>query len=299
MRKNGRIPDLNENQGEQDCLENAIYTDDLSPVKTGVVKIAAVQLAVVENHPEATFEKAEKAIRSCPDADLVILPEIWQTGFMSFDRYETDAQPLDGPLMSRLMALAKEQGILLHTGSFVERKADRLYNTSVLISPDGRIMGVYRKIHLFGFQSREAEILTPGETPVVVNTPFGCLGMVTCFDLRFPELFRVMVDQGATLFLVCSAWPYPRLEPWILFNRVRALENQCHLISANCCGMNRGIQFVGHSMVVDPWGTVLAGAGDQETVVTVSIHLSEIRTARDTFPGLTARKQFLNPGLSV
>lgn len=280
-------------------MKNADETGYVSHVKTGGIKLAAVQLAVVENHPEATIEKAEKGIRSCQDADLVILPEIWQTGFMCFDRYETDAQPLDGPLITRLRALAKEQGILLHTGSFVERKADRLYNTSVLVSPDGDILGVYRKIHLFGFQSREAEILTPGDTPVVVDTPFGGLGMVTCFDLRFPELFRIMVDQGATLFLVCSAWPYPRLEPWIMFNRVRALENQCHLISANCCGLNNGVQFAGHSMVVDPWGTVLAGAGDQEAVVSASIHLSETWAARNSFPGLTARKPFLNPGMPI
>jgi predicted amidohydrolase len=262
------------------------------------MKIAAIQLSVVENDPEATVEKAEKAIRSCPDADLVMLPEIWQTGFMNFDRYEADAQPLEGPLLSRLKNLAKELKIMLHTGSFVEKKGTRFYNTSALVSADGDILGVYRKIHLFGFQSRETQILTPGDTPVVVDTPFGFLGMATCFDLRFPELFRAMVDQGATLFLVCSAWPYPRLEPWILLNRVRALENQSHLVCANGCGMNNGIQLVGHSMVIDPWGTVLAGAGDDESIVTTSIELAESQAAREIFPGLACRKPFLNPGMS-
>lgn len=265
--------------------------------KTGVMKVAAVQLSIKENDPEATFKKAEKAIRSCPDADLVMLPEIWQTGFMNFDRYEADAQSLEGPLMTRLKDLAKELKVMLHTGSFVEKKENHLFNTSVLVSPDGYILGVYRKIHLFGFQSQETQILTPGDTPVVVDTPFGYLGMATCFDLRFPELFRVMVDQGATAFLVCSAWPYPRLEPWIILNRVRALENQCHLISANCCGMNNGVQFVGHSMVIDPWGTVLAGAGDEEAIVQTVIDPDKTDAARKTFPGLAGRKSFLNPGM--
>jgi len=261
------------------------------------MKVAAVQLSVVENDPDATFEKAHKAIRSCPDADLVMLPEIWQTGFMSFDRYAGDAQTLDGPLVTRLKALAAEMKKMLHTGSFVERDGDRLYNTSVLVSADGEILAVYRKIHLFGFQSKETRILTPGETPVVVDTPFGRLGMATCFDLRFPELFRAMVDQGATLFLVCSAWPYPRLPAWIMLNRVRALENQCHLICANSCGMNTGIQFAGHSMVVDPWGTILAGAGDGEAMVTTRIDPDESQAARNIFPGLAGRKPFLNPGM--
>jgi predicted amidohydrolase len=260
-----------------------------------MVKIAAIQLSVIENDPEAMVKKAEKAIRSCPDADLVILPEIWQTGFMCFDRYEADAQTLDGPLITRLKILAKEMNVMLHTGSFVEKDKDRLYNTSVLVSADGDILAVYRKIHLFGFQSQETQILTPGDTPVVVDTPFGYLGMATCFDLRFPELFRAMVDQGATMFLVCSAWPYPRLEHWIMLNRVRALENQCHLVCANCCGMNNNIQFVGHSMVIDPWGTVLAGAGDEEAIITTSMDPAETRVARQVFPGLASRKPFLNP----
>lgn len=261
------------------------------------MKIAALQMSVKENDPDATFDKAEKTIRSCPDADLVMLPEIWQTGFMSFDRYEIDAQPLNGPLVNRLKALAKEMKLMLHTGSFVERDGDCLYNTSALISADGEILAVYRKIHLFGFQSRETQILTPGETPVVVKTRFGNLGLATCFDLRFPELFRAMVDQGADMFLVCSAWPYPRLPAWIMLNRVRALENQCHLICANSCGMNNGIQFAGHSMVVDHWGTILAGAGDEEAIVTSRIDLAETQGARNTFPGLAGRKPFLNPGL--
>ncbi len=116
--------------------------------------------------------------------------------------------------------------------------------------------------------------------------------MATCFDLRFPELFRAMVDQGATLFLVCSAWPYPRLEPWILLNRVRALENQSHLVCANGCGMNNGIQLVGHSMVIDPWGTVLAGAGDEETIVETRIDPSKPLRPEPFFLGLPAESRF-------
>ncbi len=256
------------------------------------MKVASIQLSVVENNKDATLEKASIAIKQCSDADLIILPEIWNIGFMSFDRYVREAEDINGPTMTLLKTLAQQTGTYLHTGSFVEKENDTYFNTSFLLSPNGEILGRYRKIHLFGYDSKEVQILTSGKDPVVVKTPFGNMGMATCFDLRFPELFRIMVDKGAQLFLVCSAWPYPRLEPWIMFNRVRALENQCFLISANAAGMNLGTQFAGHSMVVDPWGTVVAGAGDEETIVRTEIDLQKVQQARDAFPALAGRKDF-------
>ncbi len=260
------------------------------------MKVASIQMAVVENDREATVEKAAETVGKCRDADLVIFPELWNIGFMSFDRYISEAEDINGPTMVLMGKLAREYRIYLHTGSFVEKRNRDYYNTSALLSPDGECIAVYRKIHLFGYQSKENRILTPGHEPVVVETPHGRMGMATCFDLRFPELFRAMVDRKADVFLVCSAWPYPRIEPWIMFNRVRALENQCFLISANMTGTNCGIQFAGHSMVTDPWGTILAGAGDGEMVVRTEIDTAGVEKARNTFPGLAGRRDFLNPG---
>lgn len=261
------------------------------------MKIASIQLSVVENNKNKTLEKASIAIEQCSGADLIILPEMWNIGFMSFDRYIREAEDVDGPTMTLLKTLAQNTGAFLHTGSFVEKENDHYFNTSFLLSPKGEILARYRKIHLFGYNSKETQILTSGKDPVVAKTPFGNIGMATCFDLRFPELFRTMVDEGAQIFLVSSAWPYPRLEPWIMLNRVRALENQSFLISANAAGINRGIQFVGHSMVVDPWGTVVAGAGDEEAIVRTQIDPQKVQQARDAFPALAGRKSFLNTSL--
>lgn len=258
------------------------------------MKIASIQLSTIENNKDATLEKASAAIAQCKDADLIILPEIWNIGFMSFDRYIKEAEEINGPTVTMLKTLAQDTGTFIHSGSFVEKENNQYYNTSILLSPKGEILAKYRKIHLFGYNSKEAQLLTPGQDPVVVKTLFGNIGMATCFDLRFPELFRIMVDKGAQIFLISSAWPFPRLEPWIIFNRVRALENQCFLISANSAGTNCGVQFVGHSMVVDPWGTILAGAGDEEMIVQTRIDPEEVKNARDTFPGLAGRKDFLN-----
>ncbi len=258
------------------------------------MKIASIQMAVIQGDKTATIEKASQKIEAAASADLILLPEMWNVGFLSFDRYAAEAEDKNGPTLTMLCIMAKKTGAWIHSGSFVEKDREQLFNASYLISPSGDIVGSYRKIHLFGFNSEETRILTPGDAVTVVDTPFGKVGMATCFDLRFPELFRKMVDRGAGLFLVCSAWPYPRLEAWLMFNRVRALENQCFLVSSNAVGMNQGVQFVGHSMVVDPWGVGVAGGGDRETIVRAEINMDDVVDARKTFPGLAGRVDWLN-----
>ncbi len=258
------------------------------------MKVASIQMAVVESDKEATIDKAKDLILACRGADLVILPEIWNIGFMSFEHYHSAAETTTGPTLTAMVQAARDAGVYLHSGSFVEKDGSRYYNSSYLISPDGELIANYRKIHLFGYHSRETQLLTPGDRVVVADTPLGRIGMATCFDLRFPELFRRMVEQGAELFLVCSAWPYPRLEHWLMLCRVRAIENQCYLVCANSVGLNRGTQFVGHSMIVDSWGTILAGGGDMEQIVTARLDRGQVAAAREQFPGLAGRVNWLN-----
>ena len=257
------------------------------------MNVASIQMSVVEGDKTATIDKAVENIHRCKGFDLVILPEIWNIGFMSFDRYISEAEDNDGPTLIRLREAAKKIGAYLHTGSFVEEISGKYYNSSYLISPGGEVLGNYLKIHLFGYNSKEIQLLTPGDAIVMVDTPLGKIGLATCYDLRFPELFRKMVEQGAEILLVCSAWPYPRLEHWLMLNRVRALENQCFLISANSVGLNQGIQFVGHSMVTDPWGSILAGSGDTEIIIKAEIDLDDLEAARQQFPALADRKDWL------
>ena len=257
------------------------------------MNVASIQMSVVEGDKSATIDKAVENIHRCEGMDLVILPEIWNVGFMSFDRYVSEAENRHGQTLTRLREAAQKTGVFLHTGSFVEKKNSNYYNSSYLISPDGDILANYLKIHLFGYNSKETQILTPGDKVVVIETPFGKFGLATCYDLRFPELFRKMVEQGAEIFLVCSAWPYPRLEHWLMLNRVRALENQCFLVCSNSVGLNQGVQFVGHSMIIDPWGTILAGAGDKEANIQSKIDPADLEAARQQFPALADRKDWL------
>ena len=186
------------------------------------MRVASIQMSVVEGDKEKTIARAIANIDRAADADLVILPEIWNVGFMSFDRYVSESEDLEGPTLTALRQAAREAEIYLHTGSFVVKEGGDYFNASFLLSPDGDILANYRKIHLFGHNSRETQILTPGDKVTVADTPLGKIGLATCYDLRFPELFRKMVDRGATIFLVTSAWPKVRLEAWKLFCQTRA-----------------------------------------------------------------------------
>jgi len=259
------------------------------------MRVASIQMVVFEKDKQKTLEYAKEKILHLKGVDLVVLPELWNIGFMSFDRYVSEAEGKDGPTLSMLIDLAKEINAYIHTGSFVEKEGEKYYNSSYLLSPKGELLANYRKIHLFGYQSRETEILTRGDEVVVVDTSIGKFGMATCYDLRFPEMFRAMVDKGAEIFLVCSAWPYPRLEHWLMLNRVRAFENQCFLVSADSVGSNEGSLFVGHSMIVDPWGVIMASGGDEEVILQVEIDLKKVKEARLKFPALADRLYWLNP----
>jgi predicted amidohydrolase len=253
------------------------------------VRIASIQLEMADRPKEANVAHALSMLDQVPAADLILLPEIWPCGFFAFDRYAAESEALDGPTVSVFRREASARGCHLLMGSLVERDGANLFNTTVFIGPGGEIIARYRKIHLFGYQSDETKLLTPGQEAVVVDTPWGRTGFSTCYDLRFPELFRRLVDRGAEIFLVASAWPLARIEAWRLFNRARAHENLAFLISCNCAGENAGKRYGGHSMVVDPWGKVLAEGGEGGAIVTAEIDSAQVERARAEFPALADR----------
>ena len=253
------------------------------------MKITSIQLAMTDQPKDKNVDHALGLIDQAPPSDLLLLPEIWPCGFFSFDRYKHDSETVDGPLVTAFKAAARKRKCHIFMGSMVERDGGHLYNSSILLNPAGEIAARYRKIHLFGYQSEETAILEPGEDVVVADTPWGKNGLSTCYDLRFPELYRRMIDQGATFFLVASAWPQVRLEAWKLFNRCRAHENLAFLISCNCAGANQGKTYAGHSMVVDPLGQVLAEGADEEEFVSAEIDPGQVDEVRQEFPFLEDR----------
>jgi len=253
------------------------------------MRVTSIQMAMTDRPKEENIEHALRMIDRAPPSDLILLPEIWPCGFFSFDRYTSDSESIDGPTVRAFKDKARDRNCHIFMGSMVENHSGQLFNTSVFLNPAGDIAARYRKIHLFGYQSDEPAILTPGREVVVADTPWGISGFSTCYDLRFPELFRRMVNQGAKFFLVASAWPQTRLEAWKLFNQCRALENLAFLISCNCAGANQGKTYAGHSMVVDPLGRVVAEGGDEEEWISARIDPKYVDAVRQDFPALDDR----------
>jgi predicted amidohydrolase len=229
-------------------------------------------------------------VRAQQGADLVVLPELWPLGGFAYDAWSDGAEPLDGPTADAMSAAARAAGVWLHAGSIVERDPDGpIYNTSLVFSPSGELLHTYRKIHRFGFDSGEAVVMGAGQEIVTAATDFGTLGLATCYDLRFPELFRALLDAGAQLLVVPAAWPARRREHWTLLARARAVEEQAFVLACNTAGTHGGVEQAGHSLVVDPWGTVLAEAGPDEQVLTVEFDPAAVAKAREEFPVLRDR----------
>jgi predicted amidohydrolase len=253
-----------------------------------MTRIASVQLEIAaDESKEERVRRAAAEVEALAGCDLILLPEAWNVGYFNFARYAAEAEPLDGPTVSRLSDAARAAGAWVLAGSIIEQAGGQLFNTSVLLDRSGEIAATYRKIHLFGYGSQERALLARGEEVTVADTELGRIGLATCYDLRFPELFRAMADRGAEIFGVVSAWPYPRVEAWTVFNRARAAENQAWLISSNCAGGTPAC--CGRSMVVDPWGTAVAAAGDRPATLTAEIDPRAAEAARADFPALADR----------
>ncbi len=267
------------------------------------MRIAVIQLGYGDD--EGVAERTERAaalVRDQAGHDLVVLPELWGAGGFAYRGWEERAQPVDGPIASAMAKAASDAGVLLHAGSIVERPADGsrgpegkdLWNTSLVFDASGSLVTTYRKIHRFGFGQGEPRLMEAGEELAYVEVPDGTgtarAALSTCYDLRFPELYRAQLDGGASLFVVPAAWPMARVAHWTLLGRARAVENQCVLVAGNTAGTHAGVEMGGHSQVVAADGTVLAEAGDDEQVLSVEVDLTEVAAYRQAFPVLGDRR---------
>ncbi len=257
-----------------------------------MARVALFQIDVGDGETSQTrFERVLEAIVDQKGkCDLAILPELWMDGAFNIESAINNAQPITGDFVTRMSLAAMQAGIWLHAGSFAEKEENEIFNTSVLINPDGLIEQVYRKIHLFGFDSSEAlEFKAGSKVVVATNGPLGTVGLSTCYDLRFPELFRASVDQNVQTFLITSGWPEARIAHWRILLQARAIENQCWVVACNEVGVNGDIRLGGNSMIISPRGEVVLDAGTQEGVFYADIDLSLVEETRSSFPVLRDR----------
>jgi predicted amidohydrolase len=273
------------------------------------VRVRVVQVAYGDTEPVAErIARVADLVRAQRGADLVVLPELWAHGGFAFRTWAERAELIDGPMVEALSSAAKDAGAVVHAGSVVERAAEGgergaqgrgLWNTSVLLGPDGAVRATYRKIHRFGFGEGEPVLMEAGENLVTSpltapdGTVMATLGLATCYDLRFPELFRQLLDAGSDVFVVPAAWPAARVEHWSLLGRARAIENQSFVVQCNTGGEHSGHVMGGRSQVVSPMGDVLAAAGEGEEVLAVDLDMAEVARYRGAFPVLTDRRMRL------
>ncbi|MEU9231098.1 carbon-nitrogen family hydrolase [Streptomyces subrutilus] len=264
------------------------------------MRASLIQIAVNEGESvDSRRSRVAELVREQAGADLVVLPELWTVGAFAYEQFETEAEPLDGPTYAAMSGAARDAGVWLHAGSVVERAGDgSLYNTALVLSPEGELAATYRKIHRFGFDQGEAVLMAAGDSLTTVELPEQTLGIATCYDLRFPEMFRGLVDAGATTMVVAAGWPARRRAHWTLLSRARAVEDQSYVLACGLAGTHAGVEQAGHSLVVDPWGEVLAEAGPGEDVLTVELDPAKVPDTRAQFPALKDRVLGLRPPAS-
>jgi predicted amidohydrolase len=261
------------------------------------LRVAAVQLNSIGDKAR-NLAGAERLVRAAAadGAELVALPEKWNL-LAAGEELLAGAEPLDGPSLTAARGWARTLGIHLLAGSICESAGERASNTSVLIGPDGEDLAVYRKIHMFdvdagGVSYRESEHEQPGAE--IVTGPLGELvaGLSVCYDLRFPELFRILALRGARLFTVPSAFTLATgRDHWEVLLRARAIENQAFVLAPNQVGEAAPhFSSFGRSTIVDPWGVVLATAPDEECFIAADLDLGAQERVRAALPSLANRQ---------
>ena len=263
------------------------------------LRVACVQMNTAGD-TAANLAAARRLVReaAAAGARLIVLPETWaykgrRTGILAA------AEPVDGPCNAALRDLAVELGVFVHNGSHYEPspRRDRVFNTSALFGPDGALLATYRKVHLFdavsgGTVYRESDDLLPGDEVVTADVDGVIVGLSICYDLRFPELYRALALRSAEVLLVPSAFTHHTgAAHWEVLLRARAVENGCFVVAPDQTGVHLpGRQCYGNSMVVDPWGTVLARLGEEVGVCLADLDLEAVATVRAQIPSLAGRR---------
>lgn len=241
--------------------------------------VAAVQMNVESGEKKRNIQTARNLMSSTKDeVSFFLLPELFTTGY-ALKRAGEWAEPIPGPTTDILAELAVSFRSYL-IGSILEAvERSKPKNTCIVLDPGGKIVAKYSKVHLFKL-AQEHVFLSPGSSLTVFESSFGKMGLVICYDLRFPELPRSLALLGARILFVPAEWPNPRRDPWRTLVRARAIENQLFVAGANRVGYDGEDDFFGNSMIVDPYGNIISEGGETEGLVLSKLDLSQIEKAR-------------------
>lgn len=256
------------------------------------MKTAVYQMELVPGSPEKNREKVERWVEiqvKEDKPDIIVLPEMWTTSYV-LDQLEAIADDAAEPTRSFLSDLAKKHQINIVGGSIANKVNGKIYNTSLIFNRNGELVYQYSKIHLVPMLNEPA-YLTGGEEKVQTFELDGVqMGVIICYDLRFPELSRKLALEGAQVLFVVAEWPKPRTNHWVSLQVARAIENQMYVISSNNVGTLDGVEYTGASLIVDPWGDVLAkGSENQEETLKESLNPDRVIEVRENVPVFSSR----------
>ncbi|WP_020616617.1 carbon-nitrogen family hydrolase [Paenibacillus daejeonensis] len=262
---------------------------------TEKLNLAIVQMYIEAGSPDRNFarleERLEQAAALTPKPDLILFPEMWNTGY-ALDEIEALADENGNRTKALISAFSKRHGIHVLAGSIAEKRADGVYNTTYAFDRSGQLQAEYSKIHLFRLMDEEKH-LQAGNAPGVLDIDGSRAASMICYDIRFPELARRLALDGAKLLFVPAEWPNPRLHHWRTLLTARAIENQMFVVACNRTGSSGSTSFFGHSMVIDPWGEIVAEAGEDETILQATIDMALVDDVRTRIPVFEDRR----PGL--
>jgi predicted amidohydrolase len=249
--------------------------------------IGAIQMDIILGKKDENIQKAKSLIGDAKGCDIIYLPELFTTGY-ALDDIKDLAEQVPGPTTDSLALMAREAGALIGA-TLAELDGGRIYNTHVIIDTKGNLVARYRKAHLFG-PLHETDHFSPGSELVTADIKIAILGLMTCYDIRFPEQARKLTLDGAHILTCPSEFPKPRLSHWRNLLLARAIENQVFVVAVNRVGSDTQADYFGHSMIIDPWGEVLAEAGEEEEVITAEVDIKTIEEVRGRIPVLKDRR---------
>lgn len=239
-----------------------------------------ITLGDVRKNYNVMQEWAAEAARR--GSHMVVFPELWSTGY-ALDNAKELASVLNSGMFAQVTTVAQQNKISI-VGSILEKRGLEVNNSAAFFTPNGRMMGVYRKLHLFRLMD-EDKWLQPGPSPLAMDLPWGRTALAICYDLRFPELFRLYsAEENARMIIIPAEWPIERVEHWRALLVARAIENQCYIVACNAAGITGSTTFGGHSMIVDPWGKIIIEGGDSPMMLTAEIEMDLVEEVRQRIP---------------
>lgn len=258
------------------------------------LKILVVQNSAVIGNKKATFDNTDKLLERYENEhpDLIVFPEVWSVGWCC-SLFPKEAETLE---KSETVDFLKQTALNFKStvigGSFIRRVSDTYKNTCPVISKTGQLVTTYDKMHLFSHKgSEENKYISTGDELKILDLGFTKIGLSICYDIRFPELYRKYSKEGVEIFVNAAAWSNKKLEHWNIMHRARAIENQCFMIVADQTGKISNTEYnLGHSMIINPWGDIIANLEAEEDCLFAEINLDEVKKLRQDFPLISDRR---------